>query len=235
MFFKKQQKETTPAASLVKISSYVTRDSIFKGDISTNDCVEISGEFIGNIDCKKDLIINEFGSILGTVKANKVFNKGKIKGKVSCEVFEGDKKSLTTDNIEARDVTVSGIFEGVIRCETLNVKDGGHVKNSTNNPNVVQAKNIDVAGKIDGDIACEILSTSMEANIKGKLFVNQLLNNGGTIDGFIGKFQKILEEKVEETKETPVKKRRTTTKTSRVKKPVKEKVKIEEKELLTTN
>ena len=235
MFFKKQQKETSPAASLAKISSFLTRDSMFKGDIVTNDSIEISGEFIGNIDCKKDLIINEFGSVLGNVKANKIVNEGKIKGKVFCEVFEGTKKSLTTDNIEARDVTVSGVFEGVIRCTTLDVKDGGHVKNSKNNPNVVQAKNIDVAGKIDGDIACEILSTSMQANIKGKLFVNQLLNNGGTIDGFIGKFQEIIKEEVKETKDTTPKRRRATTKTSRTKKPVKEKVKIEEKELLTTN
>jgi len=235
MFFKKEQKETTPAASLAKISSFLTRDSMFKGDIVTNDSIEISGEFIGNIECKKDLIINEFGSVVGNVKAAKVVNDGKIKGKVFCEVFEGTKKSFTTDNIEAKDVMISGIFEGVIKCTNLNVQDGGYVKSSKNNPNVVQAKNIDVAGKIDGDIACEILSTTMPANIKGKLFVNQLLNNGGTIDGFIGKFQEILKEEVQETKDATPRKRRATTKTSRSKKPVKEKVKVEEKELLTTN
>jgi len=235
MFFKKEQKKTTPEASLVKISSFLTRDSKFKGDIETNDSVEISGEFIGNIECKKDLIINEFGSVTGIVKANKIVNEGKIKGKIICEIFEGGKKSLTTDNIEAKDITISGVFEGVIKCNDLNVKDSGYVKNSKDNPNVVQAKNIEVAGKIDGDIACEVLSTSMEANIKGKLFVNQLLNNGGSIDGFIGKFQEILKEEVKETKDTTVKKSRTTAKTTRTKKPVKEKVKIEEKELLTTN
>jgi len=235
MFFKKQQKEITPAASLVKISSFLTRDSMFKGDIVTNDSVEISGEFIGDIDCKKDLIINEFGSIIGSIKADKVLNKGKIKGKVFCETFNGDKKSLTTDNIKAKNVHISGIFEGIIICDTLTVKDDGYVKSKINNQNVVQAKNINVAGKIDGDIACEILSTSMQANIKGKLFVNQLLNNGGTIDGFIGKFQEILKDEVEVKKVTPVKRRRATTKTTRAKKVEKEKVNIQKKELLTTN
>jgi cytoskeletal protein CcmA (bactofilin family) len=197
MFFKKQQMETTPTASLAKVSSFVTRDSTFKGDIVTNDCVEISGEFIGSIECKKDLIINEFGSVTGDVKASRVITEGKIDGKVLCEEFQGEVKSFTTDYIEAKDVTISGVFEGVIRCEKLNVTDGGVAKNRDKVQSLVQAKDIEVAGKIEGDIACETLSTSKEANIKGKLFVNQLLNNGGTIDGFIGKFQEILEEEIE--------------------------------------
>jgi len=195
MFFKNKKQNNIPEATPVRVSSFLTRNSKFEGNITTGDNVEIGGEFIGNIDCKREIIIGEFGSILGDIKAEKITSNGKIVGKVICDSFEGDDKSFTKDKIEAKSVSMTGIFEGVIECETLCIKESGNVKAT------VQAKNIEISGKIEGDIACETLSTTMHANVKGKLFVNQLLNNGGTIDGFIGKYQEILTNEIEIEKE----------------------------------
>ncbi len=196
MFFKKRNPKSEPAAQLVKTSSTITKSSKFEGNITTSDCVEINGEFIGNINCEKEVLVKEFGQILGDIKADKVINEGKIEGNITCHTFQSGKKSFTKDNIEAKDVTIEGVFDGVIKCEALHINESGDVKK------VVQAKSIEISGKIDGDIACESLSTTMHANVKGKLFVNKLLNNGGTIDGFIGKYQEILKEKIETPKES---------------------------------
>ncbi len=196
MFFKKRKQEDEPAALLVKTSSTITKGSKFEGNITTSDCVEINGEFIGNINCKKEVFVKEFGQILGEIKADKVINEGKIEGKIISHTFQSGKKSFTKNNIEAKDVTIDGMFDGVIKCETLHIGESGDVKK------IVQAKSIEISGKIDGDIACESLATTMHANVKGKLFVNKLLNNGGTIDGFIGKYQEILKQKVEIPKES---------------------------------
>ena len=194
MFFKNRDTEIKPAATPAKISSFITRDSKFEGDITTNDSIEISGDFIGNIDSKKEVIINELGSVTGTIKADRVVTEGKISGKVTCNTFKGDKKSFTKEYIEAISVTIMGTFEGIIKCDELNVQESGIVKKS------IQAKSIEVSGKIEGDIACETLSTTMHAKVKGKLFVNKLQNNGGTIDGTIGEYKDILNEKVETVK-----------------------------------
>ncbi len=195
MFFKNKKQDNVPEATPVRVSSFLTRSSKFEGNITTNDNVEIGGEFIGNIDCKKEVILSEFGSILGDIKAEKVSSNGKIAGKVVCSSFEGDQKSFTKDKIEAKNISMTGIFEGVIECEKLSIKESGNIKAT------VQSKSIDISGKIEGDIACETLSTTMHANVKGKLFVNKLLNNGGTIDGFIGKYQEILIDEKEIIKE----------------------------------
>lgn len=194
MFFNNRDKDTKPAATPAKISSLITRDSKFEGNITTGDSVEINGDFIGDIDSEKEIIINEHGSVTGTIKADRVVTEGKITGKVICNTFKGDKKSLTKDSIEAISVTIMGEFDGVIKCDELNVQESGVVRKT------VQAKSVEVAGKIEGDIACETLSTTMHAKIKGKLFVNKLQNNGGTIDGSIGEYKDILNKNIEESK-----------------------------------
>jgi cytoskeletal protein CcmA (bactofilin family) len=133
--------------------------------------------------------------VTGNIKADRVVSEGKINGTIICNTFKGDKKSFTKDKIEAKSVTIMGVFEGVIKCNDLNIQESGNVKNK------VQAKTVEISGKVEGDIACETLSTTMHAKVIGKLFVNQLQNNGGSIDGFIGKYQDILNENLQEIKE----------------------------------
>lgn len=191
MFFKKQKKDNIPTATPARISSFITKKSKFEGNITTNDNIEIGGDFIGNIDCEREVIITEFGTVTGNIKADSIINNGKITGDVICNTFKGDKKSFTKEKIKAINISILGVFEGVIECDTLNILEGGFIKKT------IQAKNIETAGKIEGDIACETLSTTMHAKIKGKLFVNKLLNNGGTIDGYIGKYQNILTQNLE--------------------------------------
>lgn len=194
MFFKNRDKEIKPTATPAKVSSFITRSSKFEGTITTDDNLEINGDFIGNIKCEKEVIISEFGSVTGTIRADRVVSEGKISGKVTCNTFKGDKKSFTKEHIEAISVTIMGEFDGVIKCDELNVQESGVVKKT------IQAKSVEVSGKIEGDIACETLSTTMHAKVKGKLFVNKLQNNGGTIDGSIGEYKDILNEKVEAVK-----------------------------------
>lgn len=203
MFFKNQKKENTPAATPARVSSFLTKESKFEGTITTNDNVEINGEFIGNIDSSKEVIIQEFGSVTGAIKAQSVVTEGKITGKVICDTFKGDKKSFTKDNIEAISVTIMGVFEGVIKCDELNIQESGSVSK------IVQAKIVEISGKIEGDIACETLSTTMHAKVKGRLFVNKLLNNGGSIDGNIEKYQDILTP-IEEKPKAKITKKSTT-------------------------
>jgi cytoskeletal protein CcmA (bactofilin family) len=195
MFFKNSNKNSEPAASPVRVSSFITKNSTFKGKITTEDNVEISGIFLGDIETSKEVIIHEHGMVTGNIKADRVVSEGKINGSIVCNTFKGDTKSLTKDKIEAISVSIMGIFEGVIKCEELNVQESGCVKNR------VQAKTVEISGKVDGSIACESLSTTMHAKVTGKLFVNQLQNNGGSIDGFIGKYQDILTENLEAIKE----------------------------------
>ena len=200
MFFNRKENDITPKAIPAKVSSFLTRASRFEGNITTEDSIEINGDFIGNIESEKEVIVGEFGSVIGNIKAERVATNGRISGKIICNTFKGDKKSFTKDNIEAISITIMGKFDGVIKCDELFVQEDGLVKK------IVQAKSVEVSGQIEGDIACETLSTTMHAKIKGRLFVNKLLNNGGTIDGNIGKYQDILNPKEEKQKITTLEK-----------------------------
>ena len=188
MFFKSKSKDIKPEATPAKLSSFLTKESKFEGNITTDDSVEINGEFIGNIESEKEVVINEFGSVIGSIKADRVVTNGKISGKIICNTFKGDKKSFSSEYIEATSVTIMGHFDGTIKTEELFVQEDGFVKNK------IQATSIEISGKVEGDIACQTLSTTMHAKVKGKLFVNKLLNNGGSIDGSIGEYKDILTE-----------------------------------------
>ncbi len=196
MFFKSKDKEIKPEATPAKITSFLTRESKFEGNLITDDSIEINGEFIGNIESEKEVIINEFGSVSGTIKADRVVTDGKISGKVICNTFKGDKKSFSKEYIKASSVTIMGDFDGTIETEELFVQEDGFVKSK------IQAENIEISGKVDGDIACQTLSTTMHAKVKGRLFVNKLLNNGGSIDGSIGEYKDILTQKEANEKST---------------------------------
>ncbi len=202
MFFKSQKQLKEPEAIPPKISSFLTKNSEFKGDITTDDNIEINGKFIGNIICKKELKVSEFGSIVGEIKANRVINSGKIDGDIECDLFIGDRTSSTKYKLKSNSVEISGKFDGTLECTTLFIDQSGDIKKT------IQAQDIKVDGKVNGDIACKKLSTTTHADIKGKLFVNQLINQGGSIDGFIEKFQNIIVQEEHLSKDDVLKKSR---------------------------
>ena len=60
-----------------------------------------------------------------------------------------------------------------------------------------------IKGTYEGDLSCELLTTKVTGKIKGNMFVKNILNEGGLVEGSIGQFKDLfIEEK--EKKNTKV-------------------------------
>ncbi len=179
-------------------------------------------------------IITKGTSIVGDmVGSDSIHVDGEIKGsiKVNNLVVIGKSGSIS-GNIEAQNIISSGIIDGSVKCDELEVLELSTVKKTINArkilvvgkvqgdmvcedliieqkglvENRVQAKNVTVSGSLIGEVACELLSTKQTGYVKGSMFVNNISNEGGKVEGSIGQYKELISKKEKKIDKEDIKK-----------------------------
>lgn len=185
-------KETSKSATII------TQGTTISGNIVGNDTVHIEGDVKGAVSVDNIVVIGKSGYIEGNVRAPKVISSGEVDGEIKCDELDVMESSKLKSKIEAQQVTVKGKIEGSVLCDELVIEESGSVEDK------VQARSVVVSGSLRGDVACEILSTKASGYIKGSMFVNNISNEGGKVEGSIGQYKEILAEIPEETQQQSV-------------------------------
>jgi cytoskeletal protein CcmA (bactofilin family) len=96
-------------------STEITSDIVFRGEISYEGKLEVSGRVEGKVSSEGALILNSTGFIKGDVKVRQVSLKGDMTGNIACDLIS---------------ILNSGKLFGDIECKQLQVDRGG-VHNGT--------------------------------------------------------------------------------------------------------
>ena len=167
-------------------ATIITQGSKFEGNITGTDSIHIDGEVIGNITVNNILIISKSGKLKGNIKASKVICSGSIDGDIECSSFELMSDSSANSKLKSQTVIIDGKFSGEIVAQKVLVDLKGVVSN------LIQAKEVVVKGEFNGDISCELLTTKTTGKIKGNMFVKNISNEGGMVEGSIGQYKEII-------------------------------------------
>ena len=181
LFKKKEGKKRYFSAATI-----VTEGTTNIGKIIGNDSIHIDGHFIGDVKVNNVVIIGKNGIVDGNIKARQIISSGTTKGDLLCDSLELLESSKSEGDIKTNKALIKGKCHGNIVCSGLFVAQNGMVKST------IQAKNVHVGGTIVGMIACKTLKIFPSSRIKGKMFADRIINQGGHIEGFIGKYSELL-------------------------------------------
>jgi len=121
-----------------------------------------------------------------------------INGFVNCDELEVMESSTVKEKVDARKVQIRGKIEGDILCDGLIIEPKGFAEG------MVQAKSIIVGGSLVGEIACDLLSTKQTGYVKGSMYVSNISNEGGKVEGSIGQYKELLtNEELKQSTKTP--------------------------------
>jgi len=166
----------------------------------SNDTVHVDGEVDGNITVNNAVLIGKSGVVKGNIKAQRVICSGSIDGVVECTNIEVMQGAKVRHKIISKMVTINGEFSGDILSEKVLVDTQGFAREK------IQAKEIEIKGTYEGDLSCQLLTTKITGKIKGNMYVQNILNEGGMVEGSIGQFRDIFVKEPEvEVKKEPVK------------------------------
>jgi len=185
------KKESSNSDS-VSSAAIITQGTKVTGDIESNDTLHVDGEVNGNIIVNNIVVVGKNGIVNGNVKAQKVICSGKIDGFIECESIEILQSAEVSYKLVSHIVIIDGRYEGVITAKNVLVDTHGLAENK------IQAKEIVVKGAYIGDLACELLTTKPSGKIKGNMFVKNIKNEGGLVEGSIGQYKDIFSPEVKE-------------------------------------
>jgi len=187
------KKESTTSNSVSKSSenvssaTIITKGSKVSGNIESNDTLHVDGEVGGDITVNNMVVVGKSGIVNGNVKAQKVICNGKIDGFVECDSIEVlQNAEVSYKIVAASTVIIDGMYNGEIKAKSVLIDTHGSAQNK------IQSKEIVVKGAFVGDLACELLTTKPSGKIKGNMFVKNILNEGGLVEGAIGQFKDIF-------------------------------------------
>jgi len=207
--FKSTKQKTNETTATIKETSksatIITKGTTISGSIIGNDTVHVEGDVEGTVSVDNIVVIGRSGHIRGNVKAPKIISSGEVDGEIKCDELDVMEPSKLKSKIEAQQVNVKGKIEGSVLCDEIVIEESGFVEDK------VQARSVVVSGSLMGDVACEILSTKSSGYVKGSMFVNNISNEGGKVEGAIGQYKEILTETPEEVKEESVSEKNETT------------------------
>ena len=186
-----KEKESTNISS----ATIITKGSRFEGNILGNDTLHVDGEIMGNVVVDNIVMVGKSGVIKGDIKAQKVICSGKIDGKIECNTFELLKLAVANSEVKAENILLDGKFTGEIQGNKILVDTQGDVTNK------IQGKEVVIKGSFEGELCSEVLTTKVTGKIKGNMFVKNILNEGGRVEGSIGQFKELFVEEKELKKE----------------------------------
>ncbi len=178
-FFNKKNNYFTAA-------TIITKGTTLVGDLIGDDSVHIDGHVQGDIKVNNVVIIGKDGEVHGNIKAKHIICNGKIKGDVLCDNVEMLEHASAHCHIKANKMLLKGSCKGNILCSGLFVSQAGLLEAN------VEAKNVVAGGTVIATIACLALKIPKTAQLKGKIFANRIINEGGHVEGFIGKFHDFM-------------------------------------------
>ncbi len=155
------------------------------GRIIGNDSVHIDGHFHGDIKVNNIVIVGRTGELQGDIKAQRVLVNGKFQGNIIADSVEFLEHGVGEGEIQANKILVKGVWHGKLYCGGLFIDAGGKVFSNA------KIKKIVVAGILEGNIACKELRTLPTCVLRGKMFADEIQNEGGRIEGYIGKYSDI--------------------------------------------
>lgn len=131
--------------------SFLEKNVVITGSISSVTSIEIEGQVNGNVSCENDVLVR--GSVIGDISASNVkVNHGQVKGNISSNsMVTLDKDSIIRGNITGESLQCDGKVEG--------------------NTKVKAKASITGNAVIVGDIYASRISIEDGVAIKGKLQV----------------------------------------------------------------
>ncbi len=173
-------KETSKSATII------TKGTMISGSIVGNDTVHVDGDVEGTIKVDNIVMIGKSGRVQGNIEAPKIISSGEVQGEIKCNELDVMEPSKLKSKIDAQRVNVKGKIEGEVLCDEIVIEESGFVEDK------VQARAVIVSGSLMGQVACEVLSTKSTGYVKGSMFVNNISNEGGKVEGAIGQYKEIL-------------------------------------------
>jgi len=182
----KEKNKSTSIKEVINTATIITKGTTIVGEIVGNDTIHIDGDIEGNIKVDNIVVIGKSGVVNGNIEAQKVISSGTINGSIKCDELEIMESSIVKESISAKKVQVQGKLEGDAVCDELLIEPKGITEGR------VQAKSIIVAGSLIGDIACDLLSTKQTGYVKGSMYVSNISNEGGKVEGSIGQYKELF-------------------------------------------
>ncbi len=167
-------------------ATIITKGTTLVGDLIGDDSIHIDGHVQGDIKVNNVVIIGKGGQVDGNIQAKQLICNGKIEGDLLCESIEILENASVKCHIKANKILVKGTCQGNILCSGLFVSQEGLLQAN------VEAKNVVAGGTLLATIACLALKIPKTGQLKGKIFTNRVINEGGHIEGFIGKFHDFI-------------------------------------------
>lgn len=182
----KEKTETPSVKETINTATIITKGTTIVGNIVGHDSVHIDGDIEGGIKVNNIVVIGKSGIVNGNIEAQKIISSGQINGQVKCDDLEVMETSVVQKRVDARKVHVRGKIQGDVVCDGLIIEPKGFVENR------VQAKSVIVSGSLVGEVACDLLSTKQTGYVKGSMYVSNISNEGGKVEGAIGQYKELL-------------------------------------------
>ena len=189
----KSNKNEEASKETVSMATIITKGTTIVGDIVGEDSIHVDGDIKGSITVNNIVVVGKSGVVNGNIEAQKIISNGTINGNIKCDELEVLETSIVKSKINARKVHVVGKVQGDVLCDGLIIDIKGEVEDR------VQAKSISVSGSLTGEVACDLLSTKQTGVIKGSMYVSNISNEGGKVEGSIGQYKELISsDKVED-------------------------------------
>lgn len=169
----------------------IPRGTNVNGRIIGNDSVHVDGYLSGDVKVNNIVIIGKTGELYGNIKAQRVIINGKYEGNITADRVEIFEHGRCNGEIQANKILVKGYCEGKLLCGGLFIDAGGEVYSNA------QIKKVVVAGILEGNIACKELRTLPTCVLRGKMFADHIQNEGGRIEGYLGKYSEMAKTNAE--------------------------------------
>ncbi len=168
-------------------ATIITKGTNCLGGFIGDDSIHIDGHIEGDVKVNNVVIIGKTGSVTGNIKAQQIISSGTCKGHILCDSLELMESSKTTGEIKSNKILTKGEIKGTITCSGLFLSANALVDAN------VQAKNVVAGGTMIGVVICKQLKIPPTGCIKGKMFADRILNQGGHVEGFIGKYSELVQ------------------------------------------
>lgn len=180
------RKNNQPKENYFKAATIITEGSHCIGSVIGNDSIHIEGEVRGDVKVNNVVIVAKSGVVVGDIKAKQIISSGTIRGDLLCDTLELLEGSHTCSKIKVNKILIKGDFEGDMLCGGLFVDEHAHVRGT------LQAKTVAAGGTIEGTIVCRELKITRTGVIRGKTFADRIVNQGGDVEGFIGRYSELV-------------------------------------------
>jgi len=169
-------------------ATIITRGTYSRGGFIGDDSIHIDGTIYGDVKVNNVVIIGQSGRVTGNIQAKQVISSGMCQGNILCDSLELLETSQTKSKIKANKILLKGRLKGNITCGGLFLHDHAYTEAD------IQAKNVVAGGKVLGNIICKQLKILNTGMLKGNIFADRILNEGGHVEGFIGKYADLVKE-----------------------------------------